>query len=119
RSAASPKRGGFGPLDPVALPVRRAARGNPGGASGATAGSLVPGSSWLLRPAGAVRRWTRRGQRPPPALRVPRGGGAVGGAGDAVRAGPRAPQRLADRARCSRLGPRASRELGGVGQKTR
>ena len=111
------QRGGLGPLDPVALPLRRAARGHPRGAAGAPTGGLVPGSSRLLRPARPLRRRTRRLRRQPPALRLPRGGCAVSGAGDALRAGPRAPERLADRPRRARAGPRLSWQLDGRGRQ--
>src|SRR5215475_14325037 len=46
---------GLGPFDSTALPVRRAARGDPGGPSGTSASAVVPGSPRFLRPTGTVR----------------------------------------------------------------
>src|SRR3974390_489728 len=112
RDDARAQCGGLGALHPVALSVRGAAGRDPGGASGTAAPGVVPRSPGLLRPTRPLRRRPWGVRRQPPPLCLPRGGRAVRGAGDAVRAGPGAPERLADRTRRAGAGARLSRDLG-------
>src|SRR5215468_9400474 len=78
RDDTGAQRRGLWPFDPTALSLRGAARGHPCGAARTSASGVVSGSPRLLRPARTVRRRPRGVRRQPPALRLPRGGRALG-----------------------------------------